>query len=394
MTSSRSLSPKSSKLRQYLTSPRALVLGLLICSLLVNLALLARFGIQHGVDSTRYLSGASNLLTGQPFPLEQKRYLGYIAVVAMSRLVGTGERGIIIFQIGVMALATMALFDLGRQLSGRAAGLLAAVFFIGNVDIARWNTYLLTDSLYISLVLFSTWLIHRAAERREAWWYAAGAAVVLFAALVRPHGWLLVPVAAVYWIARAKIGWRAKCGVALLVLIGFAGGAIGLGAFGRAEQGEGPGTWLRQGVIVWGYDGWRVSMPPAVNDSGDDVASVVKYVLHHPWPAAKLAVARVAAELLHARPFYSSTHNLLVIAVGLIIYPLAVLGFLRLKRESLARLMAAIIGSHMLFVALTVADWDGRFLLYVLPMISLFAACWAAEFGRMLARKVIPGGLP
>jgi hypothetical protein len=47
--------------------------------------------------------------------------------------------------------------------------------------------------------------------------------------------------------------------------------------------------------------------------------------------------------------------------------------------------MAAIIGSHMLFVALTVADWDGRFLLYVLPLISLLAACWAAEFVRKLA---------
>src|SRR5580765_6013426 len=198
----------------YLNSPIALPLSLLLCSMLINFALLAKFGIQHGVDTTRYLNGAANLLGGQSFPTEQKRYLGYIAVLAVSRLLGIGEKGAIIFQIGFAAQATLALYDLGRQLSGRVAGFVAAVFFIVNVDIARWNTYVLTDSIYISLVVLSTWLIHRTAERAQVSWYAVAAGTVLFAALVRPHGWILVPIAAIYWIARASLSRRAKFGVA------------------------------------------------------------------------------------------------------------------------------------------------------------------------------------
>lgn len=383
----------SSWLRVYLTSPVALTLSLVLCSMLVNFAVLAWLGIQHGGDTARYLDGASNLLAGRPFQEKQHQYLGYVAVVAVCRLSGAGEKGVIILQIGIMSLATLALYDLGRQLSGHFTGLLAAFCLVANVEIARWNTYILTDSLYISLVVLSTGFIHRAAERAQWQWYVGGAGVVLCAAFMRPHGWVLAPVTTVYWITRAKIGRRAKRGAMALVLIVFVGGAAFLGAFHQDVKGESPGTWLRQGVVVWGYDGWRVPMPVETNESGDDLVDTLRYALRHPWPSMKLAVARVAAELLHARPFYSLLHNVLVVIFGLIVYPLAVLGVLRLKRTPLAQLMSAIIGSHMLFVALTFADWDGRFLLYVIPLILLFAACRAAEWARHKLVGV-PGRIP
>ena len=66
--------------------------------------------------------------------------------------------------------------------------------------------YLLTDSLYISLVAIATWAVHRAAERPGPRAYVLAAVVLIISALVRPNGWLLIPIAAIYWIARSDLG--------------------------------------------------------------------------------------------------------------------------------------------------------------------------------------------
>jgi len=67
-----------------------------------------------------------------------------------------------------------------------------------------------------------------------------------------------------------------------------------------------------------------------------------------------------------------------VVAVQVVMASLAVaaqfdLG--RSYREPLARLLAAVIAGHLLIVALTFADWDGRFLLYALPAVFVLTAC-------------------
>ena len=52
-----------------------------------------------------------------------------------------------------------------------------------------------------------------------------------------------------------------------------------------------------------------------------------------------------------------------------------------LKSERLRMLLSGIcqqsdgVGGHMLVVALTFADHDGRYLLYILPLIATLAAC-------------------
>jgi hypothetical protein len=74
-------------------------------------------------------------------------YVGYNGLLAIAEAAGIGHVGVVVVQILVAACATMALYDLGRQLGGRLAGVLAASFFIADYDIARWHLYVLTDSL-------------------------------------------------------------------------------------------------------------------------------------------------------------------------------------------------------------------------------------------------------
>jgi 4-amino-4-deoxy-L-arabinose transferase-like glycosyltransferase len=134
-------------------------------SIAINLGLLAILGVQRGADTVRYLASAADLLAGRFRGQNGLLYIGYNGLLAVSEAAGGGELGVIVVQFLAAACATLALYDLGRQLAGRLAGALAAAFFVIDYDIARWHLYLLTDSLYISLVPIATWAVHRAAER-------------------------------------------------------------------------------------------------------------------------------------------------------------------------------------------------------------------------------------
>ena len=350
--------------------------ALVAASVVVNVAIAAAVGIQEGFDTRVFRSGAAHMLAGEPLQGKEPSYRGYSALLAVCRTAGIGERGAIAFQFAVAALATLALFALGRSLGGVTAGVLAAAFFVVDIDVARWHVYLLTDSLYMSLVVLTTWSVHRASS--GSWLsFAGAAAIVACAAILRPNGWLLLPIALIYWIVRTSAKPPLKLAASVAVLLSFAG-ALAFGGTSRvAFQSERPDESLRQGVLISNFDGWRLAMPADAASGEPGVGRVVSYILRHPWATTKLAAARVGIELAHARPFYSTAHNVVVLGMLALIYPLVVLGFARHADQPLMWLMAAIVISDFLVVAATFADWDGRFLLHTFPLMAVCAASGA-----------------
>jgi 4-amino-4-deoxy-L-arabinose transferase-like glycosyltransferase len=339
----------------------------------VNGAVLLHGGIRIAGDAYRYLDGADRLLAGAALVGKQSSYPGYVGVVALWKAVGIGLPGVIAFQLLAAAAAAVVLYDLGRSLGGQRTGAAAALFFAANPDIARWHAYVLTDSLYISSVVAATWLVHRAAERRGAWLIAA-AAGVLWTALLRPNGWLLVAVAGAYLTARLVPSRRARAGLVVAVLAVFVA-ASAAPPFRRGVETERPGEMLRRGQVVWGHEASRMPMPPEPSGPADrDWIHDLGYVVRHPVACARLGALRVWTELRHTRPFYSFRHNALAAAYLTPLYLLALWGGWILRREPLARLAGAVVAAHLLLVGLTFADWDGRFLLYILPLIGVFSA--------------------
>ncbi|MBW3570074.1 MAG: glycosyltransferase family 39 protein [Gemmatimonadetes bacterium] len=353
----------------------------------VNGAMLARYGVRLGGDTHRFLSGAAHLLAGEPLQGREPTFVGYAAVVALSQAAGAGLAGVVAVQLLFAALATAALYDTGRRLGGRAAGFLAAAFFGGNPDFARFNVVIISDSLYVSLVALAAWAVHRAAERGGAA-YAAAVPVVAFAALVRPNGWVLVPLAAAYWIARTRRAAGVRVALVCAVFAVAAAPLVLLAPATKSVQDVGAYQELRDGTVIWGYDARRLPMPPEGGPASGGLEGMAGYALRHPIATARLAAERLGTEMVHTRPFYSPAHNAVVLAVLLPLYALAVLGLARVSREPLALLLLAIIVAHGAVIAATFADWDGRFLLYVLHLVGVLAAVEAARLAEHLMRYV------
>ncbi|CAN5582438.1 hypothetical protein BH10PLA2_BH10PLA2_04260 [soil metagenome] len=357
--------------------------------LVLNAWFLSQLGIRVSGDGALYVSGADDLSHGRPVQELLRSRFGYICLVALCQETGLLLAGVVTIQILIGGIAAIALYHLGSQLAGPWAGIGAAAIFALNPDFVHWHCYILTDSLYISSVILATWAIHWAVQgdKGRHWHrYLLAATILSVAPLIRPNGWLLVLIAACYWFA--KLTPRLLIRVTGIVLAGIAF-VIGFFLLLSAKPGlltNSPETMLRRGEVIWGYPAARISMPPdEALESGLPGAS--GYVLRHPLASARLAVIRVLTELVHARPYYSPRHNAVCLLVVLPVYLFGLYGFCIFWKDDLARLIAFIIVTHLTIQAVNYADWSGRFLLYVFPLMGVLAAVGIVH---VLAKSRLP----
>lgn len=324
-------------------------------------------------DTPRYVLGAENLLAGRPLVDKQGSYAGYVALVAACLACGVGLQGVVGVQILAALLSLPCLYGLGRRVGGAATGALAVLLHAGNPEVAAWHTIIQTDSLYISALVLFLWLYVEARERGWAWRLAlipAGIAVVL----IRPNGWIVPPAVCLHAVLTARDWpWRRRlltlAGVAALVLAA----AFCVSGLRRGIEAESPVQMLYKGEVLWGYAPWRLRMPePAV--AADDWGSALRYVLIHPLACTELALARVTVLFGRVRPSYSWRHNLFLLGAYPLLYLAAAWGLWKRWRRWETGLLLAVIGGHVLTVALTFDHVDGRFFLYFLPELTVLSA--------------------
>jgi len=336
-------------------------------------------------DTPRYLLGAENLLAGRPLVNKQASYAGYVAVVAACQWSGLGVPGVVGVQVLMALLSLPCVYGLGRRLAGARAGGLAVLLYAGNPEIAAWHTIIQTDSLYLSCLAIFVWFYVTARER--GWPVRLGlvpAAVALVS--IRPNGWIVPPALAAQALLSAR-GWpwrRRLLSVAALVGV-LAAIAWGVSGLRQGIEAENPVRMLYRGEVLWGHAAWRLEMP-SPTPATDDWGRAWGYVLRHPLACTELALARLAVLYGRVRPSYSWRHNLFLLMAYPPLYLLAAWGLWRHWRRWEAGVLLAVIGGHMLTVALTFDHVDGRFFLYFLPELLVFSGAGAAAALELLGR--------
>lgn len=339
----------------------------------INAGLFAFLGIRAGADTPRYEGRSASSVPGDAVVSKGRSYLGYIAIVHAIESHGLGRGGVIALQLlaGVAALA--AVFVTARAIGGPTAGLIGAGLLAFNLDLWRFNFYVLTDSLYAVALVTVAALTARFLRTHQRIDLALAGAAVIATTSLRPNGWVVQVFLVVFALARS--GRRAVRAMIPLFLAGLVAAAVLVPPLRMAIEAERPLGHLLDGTVVWG--GARHPMPAAASAAREWTAGGA-YLLRHPMACATLAGARVGAELLHVRAAYSPRHNAAILLFYLPMYGLAAIGFARHRHDPTAQLTLGLIASQLLVVALLFADWDGRFLLHVVPLVSVLAGLGAA----------------
>lgn len=352
-----------------------------------NVALFAVMGVRTGADTSIYLEGAQRLALGEPLVGRQPSYLGYLWFVAAAHVAHAGNVPVVVLQLVAAAGAAAVVYLAGAELGGVTAGLVAVAMLAVDVDTNRWHAYVLTDSLYGSALTLALWASYRAARASgQARWLVAVTAVSV-AGLIRPEGWFLAPAAAVYAVITVPPGQRRRTAAAMalwfIIII------LSLPRLDGNVSEIGPNRMLRAGQTIWAYDGWRLSMPAGEPSLQGESAAALAYAVQHPVSTAVLMSARIGVHLIHVRPFYSTVHNAAILLWLVPVYTLAAIGWRQAPGRQLAWWCLAAWLSQAVVVALGHADWDGRYLAHVLPMVYPFAGVGALAMLRVVRS---PGG--
>ncbi|WP_216679387.1 hypothetical protein [Hymenobacter siberiensis] len=392
---------------------------LLALWLMVQVAFLLRYhGPHYANDSARYLEYAANLAEHGYYKIEpgtapttianngignfqyehNQRYILYPWFQSVWLRLHAGWWGIVLGQLAVSGVAARALYQALRQLLAgrRGAAALATGLFILWPDVQQFNSYLLTESLFISLSVLSFWAF---VQVRNGGWQAWVTLIILLllTALVRPNGFVVTGAAVLAGLAslysqRRRLFWLVVAGAVLATPLAVWWLNYQLVSFFIVE------TYLR-GELMFATPVWAIhpSTPLVLPPAGlGQMSRVLHFAAHNPGFLARLMAGKLLVFFSSVKPYYSLAHRLISV---LVLWPLYYLAF-RGARQARVWLPARafLVGVPLLqagVVMLTVDDYDVRFLAPVLPFIFVLAALelqrlWpvrtVAKSGPLLAR--------
>ena len=375
----------------------ALLAGLWV---LVQLLFLKKFHGPHPAnDSYRYLTYAANIAECGYFePGHNLRYVLYPVFQSLWLALGLGWWGIVAGQMAVSALATRTVYRGARRLAGgrRGAAALATLLFIAWPDIQQFNVFLLTESLFISLVALSFGAFTRVRDGQPRDW-AWLIFVLVLTALVRPNGFLVALAAGLAGLDSLRRlpnrrPWRAALGL-LVLLSPLLWVALNhqLATYYLMDT-------YQRGELIFRYPLWAVRqarpllMPP--NGTGP-VLRVLYFAVHNPIFLARLMLGKLFVFVSYLKPHYSLAHR---VAGVLVLWPAYWLAARATRRPGIWRparvFLAAIFLLQTAIIMLTVDDWDVRFLAPVLvavfvPAALELAARWP-QLGTPRRRPALP----
>ena len=337
------------------------------CWLLTQLLSLYYLGINAGEESIKYIDLADKWIRGGgDYGWPNLFYSGYTAIHVFIRMVGLPVKSMYIVQLLLSGIAVyyfiriLCLYNRSRR-AILIAGILYSTCFI----IQQWVSALFTDSAFSSLLVIALYFLlteEISKRNRIIFW-----TLLILLPTFRPVGFLFIFLACCYWIfisVRRNAGKLVICSV-YLFLIGF---VI------NQSLTQSPAYFYPfhniQANVICGYPGNLLQYRKVPYQEG---MSIFSYLLRNPGMTFRLFIYRFFKIFAMNRDYFSTKHNLLLIATTGVYYILAITGALRIifrKQKEKYFLLAGLLFFSIPSVIFCV-DWSGRFSLPVLCFVLL-----------------------
>ena len=344
-------------------------------------------GVQYWLDSDRYLLGAESILNGAPIIGRGNQYLGYLIFIALIKFMSLPIEFVVVFQIIIAIVAAFTLFNLAKAITGNSiSGYVAISLYLLNPFITTWHTFILTESLYSSLVIFTCWTFYKAFTFRSYKNILIFIIVLLLTILTRPNGWIFLPLLIGFCLFYSKLQLKIKISGLVIIFFSFIFLASTVPAFQKAISLTTPIELMQEGEVVWGHPELRIEMPKENFSDEQNWYQGYKYIIKHPFSCSKLAFLRVGYMFIQIRSHHSPAFKVHILLWIIPAYLLALIGILKFRQSKITRIALAIILGHAFIVGLTYATHESRFLIYILPIIYLLSGCGFVY----LMDKIIP----
>ena len=373
---------------QNLRISHTMSLGIIISSfLIVNIFLFLHYGVKIVNDTARYLEYSDAIMKqGIHFEKHNFWYLGYVLFITFFRQLSDNPGVIIFAQVSISLLAPVAIYYASWTVSeDKFSALFSALLYIFWLKISQWNFYIHPESLYVSFSSLTICSVVVSFYRKNNFILSWLLVAVTF--WIKPTGFVVGAslILSLLYVLNKKIKASAVLVTAECLILGIAFVPLlnaMLATFNVVET-------YATGEIIYAYstlpDGmWRNLFIVENNHlnfptSSTPLGRMVDFIFHNLLFFSKITALKGITFLLHVKPYFSPLHNAAII---LILYPAYWFSYLGIKIAiaPVQLFITAYIILHCVIVMLTVEDWDGRFILPLLPVIFIFAGNGVHQF--------------
>jgi hypothetical protein len=348
--------------------------------LLVQAGQLFIKGITANMEAQVHINVANYFLEHGHFEVPKSWFYAIpTLLLAFCIKTGIGYWGVIVVQLAANAAATICFYKMCLHISqSRSVAFIASFLLIVFIPLQVWNTFLYTESLFISGTIIFSYLLVR--SRLGAAALAGLFCGLLLLMLIRPFGILFVAPAFLYVVQQKITGKNALLKQALVVLSAL--GAVVLLLNIAFKKGGGDFDLMKpfvEGHIICFMPTAQPAEPLQLANTGQPMADLMYYILHNPAHFFKLIFLRLLSFFNLARPYYSTAHNLLLYAVMLPVYLLAIAGLFKKTAMPGRFYLLALIALYAIAVTFQCDDYHSRFAMVVFPYIFYFAASGAVR---------------
>lgn len=368
------------------------LLGLSFLFVILNAVLFFITGIKVVDDSPRYLNYTQELRSGIFFiDPHNIWYIGYPIFMVLVRTIHDSLRMVIFSQYLLSFLALYAVYFTSYQLfNNYSTAFWTALLYIMFFEISIYNSYILCESFFVSMTCFSVFLLAKWFKKESSLFNLLfGIPILLLTISAKPTGIVILAAIAaqMYYLFFNKLEitfLRILFGLLLIIPIFFLANKM-LTTFGFINE------YIR-GDIIFGmfqfrsspfYDLLTISRPEIIyipDANYPPIIRLVLFVIFNPIYWGKLFFSKLFFFFFHIRPFWSTWHNIYSLVYLTPVYFFTFQALLSKKVNFEIKLFVAVyVLLHGFIVGLMTEDWDGRFLIPILPVLVIPAGLGLAS---------------
>lgn len=323
------------------------------------------------MDSVMYQNNAASLLNGVFPEGRDVWYISYSVFLAATSLLG-GDYVAVLFQVLISGVALYFLYRATYKITGSdITSLLTCAFYLAWIKIHQWNFFIYTESLFtsMSIISFAALVLSRTYKQ-----YILTFIIFLFTVFIRPTGIALLTGVLVYGFAHSYHRVSRRVWLTTIIL----GVAVGLLILNFVMKDYGFIDSYRNAELIYPNISLGLQPPGDLiipSDKNSPLISLITFIYSNPVYFLKITTLKLLLFLGNVKPYFSLMHNVLIIGVLFPLYFFAIKGFRHFTSHRYEHyFIAGYVIMQCAIVSLTSENWDGRFLIPVLPFVFMLSA--------------------
>ena len=352
-------------------------------------------GVKVVNDTTRYLEYSESLKNGFYLDPHNKWYLGYVIFIFLNKLLSENLFFIVVAQYFIGLIAVLALYKAIFNLSkSKIAAFFGTLYFILFLEPITWHSYLLAESLLASCICILLYLTSKLISKPTKRDYLIMFITLFLTSIIKPTALGIIfslAIFLIYIILRKpnylKVTIISCIFLSLLFLVNKS-----LATYTIFEN-----DYLK-GQIIYGFEIIRnlpytewflIDVPEDIKFPDKDypkLIQIILFIIYNPIYWLKLFTLKVFYFLIHARPYWSVPH--IIHSVSFMVVGISSFLYLMLKIQLNTKvkiILSAFFIFQILAVGITTIDYDGRF---IIPLVPIYALSFGLVIKNFTEKKI------